>query len=272
MVIFPNCKINIGLQVLNKRTDGYHNLQTIFYPVTIYDALEVIDNDNSLEPFNLSASGIEVSSTPDSNICNKAYLLLKQDFPGLPSVKVHLHKNIPIGAGLGGGSSDGTNMLLLLNKKYELDISNEQLLDYSLQLGSDCPFFLMNQPSYAEGRGEKLEQISLDLSAYRILIVNPGIHVNTKWAFTKIQPSENKYDLRKVITKPIDTWKESIENDFEQVVFSNWPEIGEIKKEMYKKGALYVSMSGSGSSIFGIFDRSKNYIFNFPAEYFCKWA
>ncbi|MGC4036428.1 MAG: 4-(cytidine 5'-diphospho)-2-C-methyl-D-erythritol kinase [Chitinophagaceae bacterium] len=191
MIAFPNCKINLGLNIINKRSDGYHNLETVFLPIDLKDILELIRIDSSDDPskknnsINFFSSGIAVTDNPADNICLKAYQLLQNDFSQLnAAVRIHLHKIIPAGAGLGGGSADGAFMLQLLNKKFNLGLSTEQLLAYTLQLGSDCPFFIYNKPCFASGRGEKLETIGLDLSAYKILIVNPGIHISTANAFS----------------------------------------------------------------------------------------
>ena len=184
MVSFPNCKINLGLNIVNKRNDGYHDFETVFFPIHLKDALEIIEK----EKFEFSTSGLPIEGEPEKNLCIKAYQLLKKDFPQLPAVQMHLHKAIPMGAGLGGGSADGAFTLKLLNKKFDLSLSEKQLINYSLQLGSDCPFFILNKPCFATGRGEILEQIDLDLSEYKILIVHPAIHISTAWAFSTIKP------------------------------------------------------------------------------------
>ena len=164
MILFPNAKINLGLNIIRKRADGYHDLETVFYPIVVQDALEIIKNENSNEEVSISFSGILVNGKTEDNLCLKAYRLLKKDLPQLPAVKIHLHKTIPAGCGLGGGSADGACMLMLLNQKFSLGLSTQQLLDYALQLGSDCPFFIINKPCFATGRGESLEPISIDLS------------------------------------------------------------------------------------------------------------
>ncbi|HJU46329.1 MAG TPA: 4-(cytidine 5'-diphospho)-2-C-methyl-D-erythritol kinase [Chitinophagaceae bacterium] len=201
-----------------------------------------------------SVTGLPVNGESQDNLCLKAYHLLKKDFPELPPVRMHLHKAIPMGAGLGGGSSDGAFTLALLNKKFNLGISKEQLAVYALQLGSDCPFFLHNKPCYATGRGEALEDIALDLSHYSFLLVNPGIHINTGWAFSNIIPRDAKSSrLKEAIQEPISDWKHHLVNDFEKPVFDLYPEIRSIRDTLYENGALYASMSGSGSTVFGIF-------------------
>ena len=271
MIAFPNGKINIGLQVLEKRSDGFHNLQTIFYPLFIKEAVEIITNSTNSDVI-FTASGISIDGNIDNNLCLKAYQLLKQDFPQLPAVQIHLHKAIPMGAGLGGGSADAAFTLQLLNKKYDLGLNDCQLHNYALSLGSDCPFFIINQPCYATGRGEILEPINLDLSNYRMLLVNPGIHINTGMAFSLLKNKSTPIPLLEAIEQPIATWKENIFNDFEKPVFNVYPEINELKSNLYTAGALYASMSGSGSSVYGIFKKSEPPMLNFPAHYFYKWV
>lgn len=255
MLSFPNCKINLGLRILTKREDGFHNLATVFYPVGIKDALEIITSTSQQVEF--TQTGLTVQGAAADNICVKAYHLLRKDFPKLPGIKMHLHKTIPMGAGLGGGSADGAFALQLLNTKFELNLSQQQLIDYALQLGSDCPFFIINKPCYATGRGEIMEPVSLDLSAYKIAVVNPGIHVNTGWAFSQL--SENPIppgskSIKEIIEQPLLTWKDELKNDFETAVFKSHPEIKAIKETLYTLGAVYAAMSGSGSTVFGIFD------------------
>lgn len=258
MVVFPNAKINLGLQILSKRPDGYHDLRTIFYPVPIRDVLEIIPAPARPEgAIRMSVTGLSISGESDDNLCVKACRLLAAGSP-LPSLELHLHKHIPMGAGLGGGSSDGAHTLLLLDKRFELGLSTEQLMTYALQLGSDCPFFIYNRPCIAEGRGERLQPLSVDLSAYSILIVNPGIHVSTAWAFARLDPmifERNRPPLEEVAATPVHTWKAAMDNDFEAVVMSEFPRLAELKRHLYEQGALYASMSGSGSTLFGIFHK-----------------
>jgi 4-diphosphocytidyl-2-C-methyl-D-erythritol kinase len=253
MIVFPNCKINLGLHILRRRADGFHDLETVFYPLPLTDALEVLSDSN----LQFASSGIPVPGDEQDNLCLKAWRLLKADFPNLPEVKIHLHKHIPIGAGLGGGSADAAFTLQLLNEKFRLGIDAEQLIDYAARLGSDCPFFIRNKPCYATGRGEVLEPLELDLSAYSWLLVYPGIHVNTGWAFGRITPREPKQNLRQSILQPVEEWKKLIYNDFEAPVFSAHPVLGEIKEQLYEAGALYATMSGSGSAVVGIFPKNK---------------
>lgn len=270
MIVFPNCKINLGLHILQKRADGFHDLETVFYPIALQDALEIVQNPSPASAIQFSASGLKIDSPAEDNICFKAYQLLKKDFPELPSVKMHLHKVIPSGAGLGGGSSDGAFTLSLLNKKFNLGLSEEQLIYYALQLGSDCPFFIKNKACYATGRGEKLEEIELNLSDYKIVLVNPQIHIHTGKAFSKITPSKERTSIREIILQPIENWKELLKNDFEEIVFAEHPEVKTIKEELYRQGAVYASMSGSGSTVFGLFDKNIQPQLNFPKHYFIK--
>ena len=251
MIQFPNCKINLGLSILSKRADGYHELETVFYPISVSDALEILPTDN----LTITQSGIAVPGDPAQNLCLKAYHLLKKDFPQLPAVQMHLHKNIPMGAGLGGGSSDGTAALIMLNQQFDLGLNEQQLIDYASQLGSDCPFFVYNKACHASGRGEILTPINLDLSNYQFLLVHPGVHIATAWAFQQLNPNTKSESIRSIIEKPITDWKNTLINDFETPVFKAEPTLSVIKDQLYQLGAIYASMSGSGSSLFGIFPK-----------------
>ena len=278
MIAFPNCKINLGLNIVGKRNDGYHNLETVFYPLDLRDAIEIVeekstqntmpDSDSYRDQF--SISGLKVEGDVENNICVKAYHLLKKDFPDLPPVKMHLHKTIPSGAGLGGGSADGAFTLKLLNKKFNLNLTENKLLEYALLLGSDCPFFIINKPCFAEGRGELMQEIEVELSAYKILIVYPGIHINTSEAFSNIKPGVNKKSISEIIKQPIASWQEELYNDFEKPVFNQYPEIKKIKEKLYNAGAIYSSMSGSGSSVYGFFEKEKVVQVSFPENYMVK--
>ena len=252
MVNFPNCKINLGLHVTAKRSDGFHNIETVFWPVNICDALEIIAAP-AIPDVMFTSAGLAVAGKEEDNICCKAFHLLKKDFPQLPGIKMHLYKAIPMGAGLGGGSADGAFTLLLLNKKFQLNLNEKQLLHYSLQLGSDCPFFILNKPSFARGRGEMLEIIDLNLAGYTLLIINPGVHINTGWAFSQIMPAMPPKSIQTIIQQPIQTWKAELVNDFEQTVLQHYPQLGAIKENLYNTGAVYAGMSGSGSTFFGIY-------------------
>lgn len=262
MLLFPNCKINIGLTILNKRADGYHNLQTVFYPIPLHDVVEIIPKANHQavsNPIQFSSTGLAINDNPQQNLCVQAYHLLKQWQPNLPPIQIHLHKAIPMGAGLGGGSADAAFTLQLLNNIFNLQLSNTQLIHFALQLGSDCPFFIKNLPSYATSRGEELTPINLHLKGYTIVLVNPGIHVPTSWAFAALAASKTtethstKLPLLQAIGLPIIEWKTHIVNDFELPIFKQYQAIQNIKETLYEYGAIYAAMSGSGSTVFGIF-------------------
>ena len=271
MIVFPNCKINLGLHILRKRADGYHDLETVFYPVRFTDILELIpDRETSGGPVHYSQTGLQIQGEAADNLCVKAYHLLKKDFPELPPVKMHLHKVIPTGAGLGGGSSDAAFTIRLLNDYFKLGLSKEQLLQYALVLGSDCPFFILNKPAFATGRGELLEPVTTDLTSYTLVIVNPGIHVPTAKAFAGIRPALPEKSLKEIIAQPVSSWADELVNDFEKPIFYQYPEIAAIKDELYRAGAVYASMSGSGSTVYGLFSAGKALILNLPPEYFIK--
>ena len=256
MITYPIAKINLGLNVVEKRPDGYHNLETVFYPVMIHDALEVFemapdfpsDVDCDLKVTNLHIEGDE-----QRNLVVRAYNLLKQDFPQLPRVHAHLYKGIPTQAGMGGGSSDCGFMLTLLNRQFQLGLTDEQLISYAARLGADCAFFILNKPCYAEGIGEKMQPIGLDLSGWYLAIVRPAIPVSTKEAFSLITPHRPEENCGDVVMQPVETWRDRVTNDFEKSVFTLYPEIGRIKQRLYDLGAVYAAMTGSGSSLFGLF-------------------
>ena len=253
MITFPNAKINLGLNITAKRPDGYHNLETVFYPVPIEDALEIhVQNNSTDKKFSLHQAGMEITGNAEDNLVVKAYLLLDKEF-NLPPIDIHLYKHIPSGAGLGGGSADAAFMLKLLNGRFELKLTDEKLEEYAATLGADCAFFIKNTPTYAEGIGNIFSPLSLSLKGYQILLVKPDIFVSTREAFSLIRPHEPEYSLKEIITHPVSEWKEQMVNDFEASVFPQYPVIGEIKEELYKNGAMYAAMSGSGSSVFGLF-------------------
>jgi len=265
MLSFPNCKINLGLHIIRKRDDGFHDLETVFYPVfKLHDALEILPQANTPTgkgnnngSVHFTTTGLPVDGASANNICIKAYQLLKKDFPDLPAIKMHLHKAIPIGAGLGGGSADGAFALKLLNEKFHLGLTRQQLKDYALLLGSDCPFFIINKPCFAWGRGEMIAELALDLNGYSMVLINPGIHVNTGWAFSQLTHQTPEYNLKDLMLQPIESWPGLAKNDFEPMVINAHPVIGIIKKTLYENGAAYATMSGSGSSVYGIFAANK---------------
>lgn len=263
MISFPNSKINLGLHILGKREDGYHDLATVFYPLPVRDVLEIVK-----APVNqLTVTGIPVGGPPEKNLCLKAWELLKRDFPDLSPVHTLLHKHIPMGAGLGGGSADGAFMLTMLNNKFNLGLGKEQLLHYALQLGSDCPFFIHNKPCLATGRGETLSPVVLDLNGYSFLLVHPGIHVNTAWAFSQIKPAENPTSPDLIVQQPVEKWKDQLINDFESPVMGHYPELQEIKDKLYATGAVYASMTGSGSCFYGIYHKDQLPVIDWPQRY-----
>lgn len=249
MIVFPNCKVNLGLHVVQKRPDGYHDLQTVFFPLPFRDILEILPSSS----FAFHSTGLTIPGDPASNLCVKAYQLVKDRFPELPPVYIHLHKIIPMGGGLGGGSSNGSFTLLALNEIFDLKLARKDLLEMSIQLGSDCPFFIMNEPSYATGRGEQMKPVDINLKGYYIILVLPGIHVSTAQAFSGIIPKKPKKDLEHNIGMAPDRWKDWLINDFEDSVFLQFPEIEVIKSWLYQQGAVYASMTGTGSTVYGLF-------------------
>ncbi|MDR0363531.1 MAG: 4-(cytidine 5'-diphospho)-2-C-methyl-D-erythritol kinase [Bacteroidales bacterium] len=250
MIRFPNCKINIGLFVTEKRADSYHNIETIFYPVAIEDALEIVISQS--KKTSLHISGIPIYGDSETNLVMRAYRLLETDFQ-LPPVDIYLHKKIPYGAGLGGGSSDATQTLLILNELFNLNLSQSQLLAYAIQIGADCPFFLKNRPLFAYEKGSLFKEIELNLDSYWLALIKPPYAINTQEAYSKINPKKLEYSLQEIVKQPIELWKEFVFNDFESFVFHKYPLIQRIKELMYHNGALYASMSGSGSAVYGIF-------------------
>ena len=265
MITFPNAKINLGLHITEERTDKYHNLETVLYPVMIKDALEIRElkaQEIDQRPFDeksfrLQTYGIKIDSPIQNNLVVKAFLLFKQKY-NLPSTEIHLYKHIPSGAGLGGGSSDAAFMLKLLNKKFSLKLSDKQLETEASILGADCAFFINNKPTFASGIGNVFSPISLSLKGYGIVIVKPNIFISTKETFAHIHPQSNRQPLKEIITLPIKEWKNKLVNDFESYIFPQYREIAEIKKALYNKGAVYASLSGSGSSVYGIFPPNDN--------------
>lgn len=251
MKITANAKINIGLNVVSKRPDGYHNLETIFYPVDMCDIIEIEENHHDSET-HLINTGIAVDSNPQDNLIIKAYNLLKLDFD-IPAVNITLDKRVPFGAGLGGGSSDAANTLKALNQMFSLGLTDSQLEDYAVRLGADCPFFIKNKPVFATGIGNEFTPIDLDLSAYKIEIIKPNVSVSTAMAYKGVTPKPSTFNLLNLTKLPIEEWRSVVKNDFEASVFPQFPEIEALKQDFYNRGALYASMSGSGSAVFGVF-------------------
>ena len=255
MITFPIAKINLGLNVVEKRPDGYHNLQTVFYPVPIKDALEVVTMDPAFPSdvdCDLKVSNFDTGDE-QRNLVVRAYHALKADYPALPRCHAHLYKAIPTQAGMGGGSSDCAYMIRLLNDQFALHLSEQQMMQYAARLGADCAFFIKSRPCYAEGIGEQLEDIDLDLSGWHIAVVRPDIPVPTREAFSRIRPHFPAKNCRDIVRQPVDTWATELVNDFEQSVFALHPELAAVKDRLYKMGATYAAMSGSGSALFGLF-------------------
>jgi len=277
VVVFPNCKINLGLNIVRKRSeDEFHDLETVFYPIRWYDGLEVIKKQHLTSDMHapaqalLSTSGLEIDD-PKNNSCIKAYSILKREFPEIVGpVDIHLHKTIPAGAGLGGGSSDAAFTLTVLDRIFSIGLNSEQLLNYARLVGSDCPFFILNKPCFGTGRGDILSPIALDLSLYKLVLVHPGIHVSTNKAFSLIKPSMPSKSIISIIQQPVNSWEKELKNDFENPVFDLHPEIRSIKEKLYDAGAVYASMTGSGSSVYGLFEKTKTIVLSFPSDYLTK--
>ncbi|MCR4582837.1 MAG: 4-(cytidine 5'-diphospho)-2-C-methyl-D-erythritol kinase [Prevotella sp.] len=271
MITFPIAKINLGLNVVEKRPDGYHNLETVFYPVPITDALELLPMDDTFPSAvncDLKVTNLVIEGDEQRNLVVRAYELLRRDFPSLPRLHAHLYKGIPTQAGMGGGSSDCAYMLTMVNELCNLHLTEEQLQQYAAQLGADCAFFVSGRPAYAEGIGELLHPIDLNLSGWYLAVVRPDIPVSTREAFSLIRPHRPQYCCRDIVSQPIEKWRDALENDFEQSVFALHPEIGAIKEQLYGMGAIYAAMSGSGSAVFGLFRKPVSLeAFNAPGTF-----
>lgn len=262
MISFPNAKINLGLHITSKRKDGYHDIETCMVPIPLYDALEmVVDKKTVFETTGLSIPGEE-----KDNLILKALKLLRKDFNDIPHVHIHLHKNIPMGAGLGGGSADAAFALTQVNQLFELYLEDWFLEDYAAELGSDCPFFIQNTPKIATGRGEILESVDVTLKGDYIVLVKPPVHIGTKEAYAGVKPQAPKNTLKEIL-KDKSSWRELLVNDFEASIFPQYPELAKIKAKLYEMGAYYAAMSGSGSTVFGLFSEApvKG---DWPTEYF----
>ncbi len=256
MIVFPNAKINLGLRILRKRPDGFHDLESAFLPVGLTDMLEIVPGtgDNTGKTDRLTLTGIPLEAR-DDNLCIRALRLLK-DKHGIPDVNLHLHKRIPTGAGLGGGSSDAAFTMRALNEMFGLGLDVPVLREYASKIGSDCPFFIINEPSLGTGRGENLEPLSLDLSGYALILVLPGITINTAMAYRMISPTDKDQPVKEVLKSAPEEWSGRLVNHFEVPVFEKYPEIGGIKQALYAGGAVYASMTGSGSAVYGLFRES----------------
>lgn len=253
MVVFPCCKINLGLNVVSRRPDGYHNLETVFYPIPLHDNLEVVDLPNSNQSYLLHETGIHIDGKPENNLVIRVLEQLRETYPQIPPVEIWLHKRIPSGAGLGGGSSDAAFMMRLLNEQYELGMDDDDI-EYRLsRLGADCAFFNKCTPCFGTGIGDELMPINLTLAGWDFVLVKPDIHVSTREAFSMITPRRPERSLLEALSHPVEEWRGTVVNDFEKSVFSHHPEIAAIKMTLYDMGATYASMTGSGSSVFGLF-------------------
>jgi 4-diphosphocytidyl-2-C-methyl-D-erythritol kinase len=268
MITFPNAKINLGLNVVEKRSDGYHNIETVFYPVGWKDVLEIVPFEKKINRKNdlqFHQSGIKITGKIENNSCVKAYGLLKEKYE-LPPIEMCLHKIIPSGAGLGGGSSDAAFTIMMLNKIFSLNLPDETIENIASSIGADCAFFVRNRPVFAKGRGDEFETINLDLSKYHIVIIKPDVHVNTATAYKNVMPKAASVPLKEIVSRPLTEWKEKLVNEFEFSVFKKYPAIRHVKEQLYEAGALYASMSGSGSAVYGIFDYDVNPDYKF-SEY-----
>ena len=271
MILYPNAKINIGLNVVEKRADGYHNLETVFYPINLLDALEITTDEHQADSVKLKVSGEAIAGRPSDNLVVKACNLMRSMFPEkIERLSVHLHKHIPTGAGLGGGSSDAAFTIKALNEKFSLGMSVDQMEQLSAQLGADCPFFIKNQPVFAEGIGDIFTDIDIVLKGKTLVLVKPDISVSTADAYSLVSPHKPQQSLKESLRLPVEEWKNHVVNDFESSVFKKFPEIAAIKDRLYDLGALYASMSGSGSAVYGIFNQPVQYVDEVFAGYFCR--
>ena len=253
MLSFPNAKINLGLNITSKRADGYHNLETVFYPINLKDAVEIIDADQT----SCKVHGMKVPGDSKNNLCLKAYELIRKDFE-IPNQEIHLLKNIPVGAGLGGGSADCAFAIKLINEKFSLGLTILQMESYARKLGSDCAFFIKNEPVYACGKGDEFKDFQVDLSMFYKVLVKPPIHVSTADAYAQVEPRTPLQSLKEILHLPATTWKNKVTNDFEVSVFAKYPQIHQIKTSLYDAGATFALMSGSGSSVFALFNQPVN--------------
>ena len=270
MISFPNCKINLGLNIVAKRSDGFHDIETVFYPVQWCDALEIIVNTEGDKDFVFSCSGKKIDGSIESNLIYKAYQLMKKSF-ALPNIKVHLHKNIPMGAGLGGGSADAAIFIREMNHMFSLNMNPDEQAKLAGELGSDCAFFSYNTPVYATGKGNVFSEAKIDLSEFYILLVYPGIHSNTKEAYAGISVQPSVQTPKEIIeSMPVHTWKQHLKNDFEISIFNKYPSIAQLKEALYHEGAVYAGLSGSGSAVFGIFENTPNVKSFEKFEYFLQ--
>lgn len=251
MIAFPNAKINLGLHIMNRRNDGFHNIESVLFPTSLSDALEVFEAPDS--KFSFTSSGVQIPSDGKPNLCEQAFWLMHNEFC-IPKVHLHLHKVIPAGSGLGGGSADAAFTLKMLNQAFSLKLNHSDLETMAAKLGSDCPFFIRNEPMLASGRGEILEPVSLSLKGLHLLLIRPPLHISTAEAYAGVMPQKPKKPAPEILAQPIESWKEELKNDFEKSLFLKYPLLRKIKMKLYENGALYAAMSGSGSALFGLFE------------------
>jgi len=268
LLTFPNAKLNLGLYVTARRPDGYHEVETVFLPLPWTDVLEVLPAPKGQAASNLTLTGRPIPGEVATNLCLKAYELLKTDFPDLPAAQMQLHKLVPIGAGLGGGSADAAFALRTLGEVFGLNLTTEQLENYARRLGADCAFFIENTPRLARGKGDVFEPIALSLSGTACVVVYPGLHISTAQAFAGIVPRAPAYPLREALAQPMSTWRATVSNDFEKSLAPTHPVLADIKRQLYAAGATYASLSGSGSAVYGLFEGvGEAPVLAWPAEY-----
>jgi 4-diphosphocytidyl-2-C-methyl-D-erythritol kinase len=268
MLTFPNAKLNLGLYVTERRPDGYHTLESVFLPLPWTDVLEVLPAPKGQEDTSLTLSGRPIPGDPATNLCIKAYGLLKADYPQLPAAQMQLHKLVPIGAGLGGGSADAAFALRAISEVFGLNLPAETLEDYARRLGADCAFFIRNQPRLALEKGDVFEDIALDLAGTACMVVYPGLHISTTEAYARIVPQTPKHPLREALAQPTATWRTTVSNDFETALAPSYPVLTDIKQQLYAAGATYASLSGSGSAVYGLFEGvGEAPMLTWPSEY-----
>lgn len=265
MIIYPNAKINIGLNVTEKRADGYHNLETVFYPIELLDVIELTESSE----FAIKVTGNALDGTPEDNLVTKAYRMLAAEYQFSP-LMIHLHKHIPTGAGLGGGSADAAFTIKAINDKFHLGLSDSKMEEYASRLGADCAFFIKNKPVFATGIGNEFHPFGLSLKGKTIILVKPDVFVSTADAYRNVKPHAPETPLTELLKRPLPEWKDCVVNDFEASVFPKYPEIAAIKDRLYDLGAVYASMSGSGSAVYGIFDKPVENVDEVFAGYFVR--
>lgn len=271
MLTFPNAKLNLGLYVTERRPDGFHHLESVFLPLPWTDVLEVLPAPAGQPETSLTLTGRPIPGDPATNLCQRAYALLKTDFPALPPAQLHLHKIVPIGAGLGGGSADAAFALKAISEVFGLNLAVEALENYARRLGSDCAFFIQNKPVLAVEKGDVFEEIALDLKGTTCVVVYPDLHISTAEAYARIVPQQPAHPLREALAQPIATWRNTVSNDFETALTPAHPVLAEIKQQLYAAGAAYASLSGSGSAVYGFWPEGQPEAMTWPKE-FLVWS